>query len=92
MSTLFSDIESLRGTGKVKAEKYHKLGIYSVYDLICHFPKKYFDFHCNVSVQNAVTDEYNCIKLRIVSKLPIHTTRNNLIVCKATATDGTDDI
>ena len=92
MSTLFSDIESLRGTGKVKAEKYRKIGINSVYDLICHFPKKYFDFHCNVSVQNAVTDEYNCIKLKIVSKLPIHTTRNNLIICKAIATDGTEDI
>lgn len=92
MSTLFSDIESLRGTGKVKAEKYRKIGIDSVYDLICHFPKKYFDFHCNVSVQNAVTDEYNCIKLKIVSKLPIHTTRNNLIICKAIATDGTEDI
>ncbi|MDE6670767.1 MAG: ATP-dependent DNA helicase RecG [Ruminococcus sp.] len=92
MSTLFSDIESLRGTGKVKAEKYRKIGIDSVYDLICHFPKKYFDFHCNVSVQNAITDEYNCIKLKIVSKLPIHTTRNNLIICKAIATDGIEDI
>ncbi|MDE6834116.1 MAG: ATP-dependent DNA helicase RecG [Ruminococcus sp.] len=92
MSVLFSGIESLRGIGKIKAEKYHKLGIDSVYDLICHFPKKYFDFHCNVSVQNAIPEEYNCIKLKIISKLPPQAVRRNLTVCKAVATDGTDNI
>lgn len=92
MSMLFSSTETLNGTGKVKAEKYRKLGIDSVYDLICHFPKKYLDFHSNVSVQNAVTDEYNCLKLRIKSKFQPQVTGNNLILCKAIATDGTEDI
>ncbi|MDE6036334.1 MAG: ATP-dependent DNA helicase RecG [Ruminococcus sp.] len=92
MSKLFKSTETLRGVGKVKAEKYGKLGINSVYDLICHFPKKYFNFHCNVSVRDAVTDEYNCIRLKIVSKLPVYTTRNNLIICKAIATDGKEEI
>ncbi len=92
MSILFSSIETLNGVGKARAEKYHKLGIYSVYDLICYFPKKYFDFHCNISVRNAIVNEYNCIKLRIKSKLQPQAIRKNLVLCKAIATDGADDI
>ena len=92
MSILFGGTENLSGVGKVRAEKYQKLGINSVYDLICHFPKKYFDFHCNVSIRNAVINEYNCIKLKIVSKSKPQAVRNKLVVCKAVATDGTDDI
>ncbi|MDE6539578.1 MAG: ATP-dependent DNA helicase RecG [Ruminococcus sp.] len=92
MSILFGGTENLSGIGKARAEKYHKIGIESVYDLICHFPKKYFDFHNNVSVQNAVVNEQNCIKLKIVSKSKPQAIRNKLVVCKAVATDGTDNI
>ena len=92
MSILFSGTENLSGIGKARAEKYRKIGIESVYDLICHFPKKYFDFHNNVSIRNAVINEQNCIKLKIVSKSKPQAVRNKLVVCKAVATDGTDDI
>lgn len=92
MSILFGGTENLSGIGKSKAEKYQKLSIESVYDLICHFPKKYFDFHNNVSVQNAVINEQNCIKLQIISKSKPQAVRNKLVVCKAVATDGTDNI
>ncbi|MCM1505925.1 MAG: ATP-dependent DNA helicase RecG [Ruminococcus flavefaciens] len=91
-SVLFGGIENLKGIGSAKAEKYQKLGITSVYELICHFPKNYLDFHCCVPVRNAVVNEHNCIKLKIKSKSKPQAVRNNLVVCKAVATDGTDDI
>lgn len=92
MSILFSGTKNLKGIGNARAEKYRKIGIESVYDMVCHFPKKYFDFHCNVSVRNAIINEHNCIKLKIISKSKPQAVRNKLVVCKATATDGTDDI
>lgn len=92
MSILFGGTENLSGVGKARAEKYRKIGIESVYDLICHFPKKYFDFHSNVSIRDAVINEQNCIKLKIVSKSKPQAIRSKLVVCKAVATDGSDNI
>lgn len=89
---LFSETEVLKGVGKTKAEKYEKLGITSVYGLICHFPKNYLDFHNNVPIAQTVMNEYNCLKLKIKSKSAPQAVRNKLVVCKAVATDGTDDI
>lgn len=89
---LFGGTETLKGVGEAKAEKYLKLGIKSVYDLLCHFPKNYLDFHNNVSIEDSAVNEYNCLKLRIKSKSAPQAVRNRLVVCKAVATDGTDDI
>ncbi|MDE7137571.1 MAG: ATP-dependent DNA helicase RecG [Ruminococcus sp.] len=89
---LFGGTETLKGIGPAKAEKYQKLGIKSVYDLLCHFPKNYLDFHCNVTIKDSVVNEYNCLKLKIKSKSTPQAIRNKLVVCKAVATDGTDDI
>ncbi len=89
---LFSGTEVLKGVGQAKAEKYKKLGITSVYGLICHFPKSYLDFHCNVPIRQSVVNEYNCLKLKIKSKSKPQAVRNKLVVCKAVATDGVDDI
>lgn len=89
---LFGGTENLKGVGKTKAEKYKKLGITSVYDLICHFPKNYLDFHRNVPIQQALINNYNCLKLRIKSKSNPQAIRDKLVICKAIATDGTDDI
>ncbi|MDE6501727.1 MAG: ATP-dependent DNA helicase RecG [Ruminococcus sp.] len=89
---LFCGTEVLKGVGQSKAEKYKKLGITSVYGLICHFPKSYLDFHCNVPIRQAVMNEYNCLKLKIKSKSKPQSVRSKLVICKAIATDGVDDI
>lgn len=89
---LFGGTEILKGVGQAKAEKYKKLGITSVYGLICHFPKSYLDFHCNVPIRQAVINEYNCLKLKIKSKSQPQSVRSKLVICKAVATDGVDDI
>ena len=49
-TTLFSEIEYLKGVGKARGEKYRKLGITSPYELIYHIPRSYLDFRTHVPV------------------------------------------
>lgn len=89
---LFSEIEYLKGVGKARGEKYRKLGITSPYELIYHIPRAYLDFRCHVPVSQAVLNEYNVLKLTIFRRLPPQRVRGGLVICKAAATDGIDDI
>lgn len=91
-ATLFSDIEYLKGVGKARGEKYRKLGISNPYELIYHIPRDYLDFRTHVPVRQAVLNEYNVLKLTVFRKMPPQRIKGGLVVCKAAATDGTDDI
>ncbi|MBQ8296720.1 MAG: ATP-dependent DNA helicase RecG [Ruminococcus sp.] len=91
-ANLFSEIEYLKGVGKARGEKYRKLGITSPYELIYHIPRAYLDFRCHVPVQQAVLNDYNVLKLTIFRKLPPQRVKGGLVICKAAATDGIDDI
>lgn len=91
-TSLFSDIEYLKGVGKAKGEKYRKLGITSPYELIYHIPKNYLDFRAYVPVALAEVNNYNVLKLTIVSKGSPQAVRGKLVICHAIATDGTDTI
>lgn len=91
-ATLFSEIEYLKGVGKARGEKYRKLGINTPYELIYHIPRAYLDFRCHVPVQQAALNEYNVLKLTIFRKLPPQRVKGGLVICKAAATDGIDDI
>lgn len=91
-TSLFSDIQYLKGVGKTKAEKYNKLGITSPYELIYHIPRSYLDFRAYVPISQAVLNNYNILKLTIVSKSSPQAVRGKLVICHAVATDGTDTI
>ncbi len=89
---LFCDIEFLKGVGKARGEKYRKLGINSPYELIYHIPKDYLDFRTHVPVCQAPLNECSVLKLTIFRKLPPQRIKGGLVICKAAATDGFDDI
>lgn len=91
-ANLFSEIEYLKGVGKARGEKYRKLGITTPYELIYHIPRAYLDFRCHVPVQQAELNEYNVLKLTIFRKMPPQRVKGGLVICKAAATDGIDDI
>ena len=91
-TTLFSDIEYLKGVGKARGEKYRKLGVNTPYELIYHIPRDYLDFRTHVPVQQAVLNEYNVLKLTVFKKMPPQRIKGGLVICKAAATDGMDDI
>jgi len=91
-ATLFSDIEYLKGVGKARGEKYRKLGVTTPYELIYHIPRDYLDFRTHVPVNQAVLNDYNVLKLTVFRKMPPQRIKGGLVICKAAATDGTDDI
>lgn len=91
-ANLFSDIEYLKGVGKARGEKYRKLEITTPYGLIYHIPRTYLDFRTHVPVAQAVIGEYNVLKLTVYKKTPPQRIRGGLVICKAAASDGTDDI
>jgi len=91
-ANLFGKIEYLKGVGSARGEKYRKLGITTPYELIYHIPRAYLDYRCHVPVQQAVINEYNVLKLTIFRKMPPQRVRGGLVICKAAATDGIDDI
>ena len=91
-TSLFSDIQYLKGVGKTKAEKYNKLGITSPYELIYHIPRSYLDFRAYVPISQAILNNYNILKLTIISKGSPQAVRGKLVICHAIATDGTDTI
>lgn len=91
-SKLFGQIEYLKGVGGARGEKYRRLGINSPYELIYHIPRAYLDFRAHVPVCQAPLNEYSVLKLTILRKLPPQRVRGGLVICKAAASDGIDDI
>ncbi|MCQ2460425.1 MAG: ATP-dependent DNA helicase RecG [Ruminococcus sp.] len=92
LGSLFTDIEKLKGVGTARGEKYRKLGISTPYELIFHIPRAYLDYRAFVPVSQAVLNDYNVLKLTVVKKLAPQRIKGGLVICKALATDGTDDI
>ncbi|MDE6775031.1 MAG: ATP-dependent DNA helicase RecG, partial [Ruminococcus sp.] len=90
--TLFSEIECLKGVGKARGENYRRLGICTPYDLIYHIPRGYLDFRTHIPISQAENDKPCVLKLTIKKKMPPSRIRNKLVICKASATDGIDDI
>ncbi len=91
-SKLFGQIEYLKGVGSARGEKYRKLGINSPYELIYHIPRTYLDFRTHVPVCQAPLNEYSVLKLTILHRLPPQRIKGGLVICKAAASDGCDDI
>lgn len=63
MASLFEQpIEFLKGVGKKRAELFRKLGVNSVGDLICYYPRTYEDWSNFVNISDLKAEETCCIK------------------------------
>ena len=91
-TNLFSEIEYLKGVGKARGEKYRKIGVNSPYELLYHIPRAYLDFRAYVPVCQAKINEYNVLKLTVLHKLAPQRIKGGLVICKAVATDGINEI
>jgi len=91
MNEIFKPIESLYRIGKGRAEKYHKLGIDTVYDLLYYIPRDYLDYRKYIPIVQAQPEQYCVLRLEITALLsPVQT--RNMMIYKAAATDGESDI
>ncbi len=88
MNELYQKIETLPGVGEKRAEKYHKLGIHTPYDLLMHFPRTYIDFSQPVRIAAAEIGAQAVVRCTVISKLSPVFPRRGLSIYRVTVTDG----
>ena len=61
-------VRYLKGVGPKTAEKFEKLGIVTLADLLCHYPRKYIDFTKPYSIAEAPTDVECVVQADVFAK------------------------
>ena len=69
MADLNTDVRYIKGIGEKKAQALNKLGVFSLYDLISYFPRKYEDRSRYCPIALTTPDEPVCIRA-IVADTP----------------------
>ena len=82
------DIRYLKGVGEKTARLYNKLGIFTVDDLIRHYPRKYLDWSNTVSVKDAPPDTPVFIKATMITPVKESVIRKGLTLYKCNFSDG----
>lgn len=80
------DVISLKGVGPKFGYLLNKLGIFSVFDLISYYPKRYIDYSSRVLIRNLKIGQNVTIYGKITD-LKVFTTKNNLTIIKVKITD-----
>ena len=81
-----SDVVMLKGVGPKFGYLLNKLGIYSVFDLISYYPKKYIDYSSRCLIRN-LKDGENVTVYGKITAVKTFTTRNNLTIIKVVVSD-----
>ena len=61
-------VRYLKGVGPKTAERFEKLGILTLSDLLCHYPRRYLDFSKPYSIAEAPCDTECVVKAEIFAK------------------------
>ena len=61
-------VRYLKGVGPKTAERFEKLGIVTLADLLCHYPRRYIDFTKPYSIAEAPTDTECVVKAEVFAK------------------------
>lgn len=80
------DVVQLKGVGPKFGYLLNKVGIFSVFDLISYFPKKYIDYSSRVLIKDLSVGN-NVTIYGQISALKSFTTKNNLTIIKVTVRD-----
>ena len=88
MLTFDTSIQFLKGVGEKRAEQLHKLDIYTVQDLLHHFPRQYEDWSKIVPIAEAPHDTPSCIRATALSKPLERNIRKGLSLYTFSVTDS----
>lgn len=83
-----TDIRYLKHIGEKRALTFHKLGIYTVGDLLYHFPRGYEDRSHIVSIADSALQENCAVVARVVSEVRVFRPRRNFSVSRFKVSDG----
>lgn len=61
-------VRYLKGVGPKTAERFEKLGILTLSDLLCHYPRRYLDFSRPYSIAEAPADTECVVKAEVFAK------------------------
>lgn len=87
--TLISDVKEIPLIGPSQSAKLSNLNIFTVRDLLYHFPVKYRDTSKIISIKSAKLEKEGTIKAEVLS-IKNNYTRGGKVITKATVSDGED--
>lgn len=82
------NIQYIKGVGEKKAQLFNRLGVFTVDDLLCFYPRKYEDWSKTVTVKTAPYDEPCFIKATMITPVKESLIRKGLTLYKCNFTDG----
>lgn len=85
---LDTEIKFLKGVGQWRAERLKKLGIATVGDLLCYYPRAYEDWSNVVAIKDAPFGETCCIKAIVDRKPTAQKIRDGMTIFRTDVTDG----
>ena len=89
MARLSDPITILQGIGPAKAKQFANLNIFTLGDLICHFPRGYEDRTKLVTIDKLEVDVPACFKAMVMNTPRTNHIRKGLDVTKVQIADGT---
>ncbi len=90
MSGLNDNIQYLKGVGEKKAKTLEKLGIHTLRDLVCYFPRAYEDRRQIYSIGGAPTDMPVCVRAMVAATPTSTRVRGGMEILKLRAVDEQD--
>ena len=89
MARLSDPITILKGIGPAKAKQFANLNIFTLQDLICHFPRGYEDRTKLVTVDKLEIDVPACFKAMVMNTPRTHNVRKGLDITRVQIADHT---
>lgn len=87
MAELNTDVRYIKGIGEKKAQALNKLGVFSLYDLVSYFPRKYEDRSTYKPISLALDGENVCIQAMVADTPRLSRVRRGLELVKFKAVD-----
>lgn len=92
MADLNTDVRYLKGIGEKKALALNKLGVFSLYDLISFFPRKYEDRSRFTPIASAMDGESVCIQALAADNPRLSHIRRGMDLVKLRAVDDSGSV
>ena len=92
MADLNTDVRYIKGIGEKKALAFHKLGVFSLYDLVSYFPRRYEDRSEFVPIALTTSDAPCCIKAIVADTPKLVRIRRGMELVKFRAVDDSSSV
>lgn len=83
-----TSIQYLSGVGEKRAKLYEKLDIYTLGDLLAHYPRRYLDYSSPILLKDAISGEIATVSATITEILPSLRVKGGRTIYRATAFDA----